>query len=429
MATEVAMPQMGYDMTEGTVVKWVKQEGDEVLRGETIAEIETDKATIEMEASASGTLLRILIAEGETVPVGQIIGFIGASGEALPEEQRPIEQIEKGKPSPLSDTAKESTVTNEDIVLQTTSEAYKPEGSPIASPVARRVADELGIDIREVSGTGPRGRIVKEDVLAYNSSASSTQKEEQSPSKTADAILTDTASAPSQPGEVNRIELSKMGQAIARRTQQANRDIPAYYVSVTIDMTKAMEFRRELNSSVGDTAHVSVNDLIVKACAIAIEKMPKFNAIFKDSHLEVPSSINIGLAIALPEGLIVPAILGCESKSLLQIAKETKDLGERARASKLRQDEYTLGTFSISNLGMYNINSFTAIIHEPGTAVAAIGAVLPQVVAQDGEALIREMMQITLSADHRASNGADGAAFMMDVKRLLETPLLLLNPH
>jgi pyruvate dehydrogenase E2 component (dihydrolipoamide acetyltransferase) len=216
-----------------------------------------------------------------------------------------------------------------------------------------------------------------------------------------------------------------MGQAIARRTQQTNRDVPAYYVSVSVDMTKAMEFRKELNQSLGDAGHVSVNDLIIKACAMAVGRYPKFNSIFKEDHLEVPAKVNIGVAISLPEGLIVPAVLACEAKSLVQIARETKDLGERARSGKLRQDEYTLATFSISNLGMYRINSFTAIIHEPGTAVAAIGAVMPQAVPLGGQVVVRDIMQVTLSADHRASNGADGAQFMVEVKRLLEAPLLL----
>ena len=440
MATEVVMPQMGYDMTEGTVVRWVKHEGDDVKRGETIAEIETDKATIEMEASATGVLRRIVVDEGTTVPVGRVIGFIGAEGEEVPDAPAaPAPAAPEAPAEPVAQAAEASAPASEPQAAPTTEAAAAPvtsEGPLRASPVARRLADEHGIDIHQVQGTGPGGRVVKEDVLAFVESGAPVEAptaaapepvaDEAAPAQeAAPAKAPPAPAAPVAPGEATHIPLTKMGQAIARRTQQTNRDVPAYYVSVSVDMTKAMDFRKELNQSLGDTGHVSVNDLIIKACAMAVERYPKFNAIFKEDHLEVPAHVNIGIAIALPEGLIVPAVLACETKSLVQIAKETKDLGERARSGKLRQDEYTLATFSISNLGMYRIDSFTAIIHEPGTAVAAIGAVMPQAVPHGGQVVVREIMQVTLSADHRVSNGADGAEFMVEVKRLLETPLLL----
>jgi pyruvate dehydrogenase E2 component (dihydrolipoamide acetyltransferase) len=442
VATEVVMPQMGYDMTEGTVVRWVKHEGDDVKRGETIAEIETDKATIEMEASASGVLRRIVVEEGKTVPVGQVIGFIGAEGEEIPDVSVTPVPAAPAEPAAVAEEA--SSPTPEPATAPAT-EAPAAAGEPLrASPVARRLADEHGININQVQGTGPGGRIVKDDVLAFVESGPAATPEAAEQEPVAEAPVEETSAeapaekaapvqakgapapvAPVAPGEATQIPLTKMGQAIARRTQQTNRDVPAYYVSVSVDMTKAMEFRKELNQSLADAGHVSVNDLIIKACAMAVERYPKFNSIFKDDHLEVPAHVNIGVAIALEAGLIVPAVLACETKSLVQIARETKDLGERARSGKLRQDEYTLATFSISNLGMYRINSFTAIIHEPGTAVAAIGAVMPQAVPHGGQVVVRDIMQVTLSADHRASNGADGAEFMVEVKRLLETPLLL----
>jgi pyruvate dehydrogenase E2 component (dihydrolipoamide acetyltransferase) len=434
VATEVVMPQMGYDMTEGTVVRWVKHEGDDVKRGETIAEIETDKATIEMEASATGVLRRIVVEEGKTVPVGQIIGFIGAEGEDVPDvATTPAPAAPEAQAEPLTEAEETSAPAPEGVAAPTVEAPAAAEGIVRASPVARRLADEHSINIKQVPGTGPGGRIVKDDVLAFMESG--TPAAEEAPEPVAEAAAeTPPAEGPATkaapvasitPGEATRIELTKMGQAIARRTQQTNRDVPPYYVTVSVDMTKAMEFRKELNQSLGDTGHVSVNDLIIKACAMAVERYPKFNSVFKEDHLEVPAHVNIGIAIALPAGLIVPAVLACETKPLAQIARETKDLGERARSGKLRQDEYTMATFSISNLGMYRIDGFTAIIHEPGTAVAAIGAVMPQAIVHGDEVVVREIMQATLSADHRASNGADGAEFMVEVKRLLESPLLL----
>jgi pyruvate dehydrogenase E2 component (dihydrolipoamide acetyltransferase) len=436
------MPQMGYDMTEGTVVRWIKHEGDDVKRGEAIAEIETDKATIEMEASVSGVLRRIVVEEGKAVPVGQVIGFIGTKGEEIPDVSVTPVSAEPAEPAAV---AEEASAPAPEPASSPATEAPLAEGEPLrASPVARRLADEHGISINQVQGTGPGGRIVKDDVLAFvESSPAATPEAAEQESVAEDPVEEASAGASAEkatsaqakaspspaatlaPGEATQIPLTKMGQAIARRTQQTNRDVPPYYVSISVDMTKAMEFRKELNQSLGDAGHVSVNDLIIKACAMAVGRYPKFNSIFKEDHLEVPAKVNIGVAISLPEGLIVPAVLACEAKSLVQIARETKDLGERARSGKLRQDEYTLATFSISNLGMYRINSFTAIIHEPGTAVAAIGAVMPQAVPLGGQVVVRDIMQVTLSADHRASNGADGAQFMVEVKRLLEAPLLL----
>ena len=399
MATEVVMPQMGYDMAEGTVVRWLKQEGEEVRRGEAIAEIETDKATVEMEAEASGLLRRIVVSQGNTVPVGQVIAYIGAADEALPDV--PSTEAPAAKP-------KEGSSPSAPAPPKTAKEAA---GGPKVSPVARRIADEQGIDVAQVQGTGPGGRITKEDVLAFAKGA---------PAEAA-------APAPSAPGEVQRIELTRMAQAIARHTHQAKQDIPHYYVSASVDMSRAMDARKQLNADPDSELHVSVNDVIIKACAVALGKFPVFNSVFKEDHLEVAPHINIGIAIALPEGLIVPALLECERKSLAEIAKESKDLGERTRAGKLRQEEYTGGTFSISNLGMFDVDSFSAIINAPQNAVLAVGAVRQQPVVRDGQIVVGEMMQATLSADHRVTNGADAARFLGEIKRLLENPVPLLD--
>ncbi|MBM3940250.1 MAG: 2-oxo acid dehydrogenase subunit E2, partial [SAR202 cluster bacterium] len=227
-----------------------------------------------------------------------------------------------------------------------------------------------------------------------------------------------------KPDANGRIPLNKMSQAIARRTAQTMREAPLFYLTVNIDMTRALDFRKELNEALGGDVRVSVNDMIMKACAIALQKHPVFNSIFKDDHLVVQPHMNIGMAVALPEGLVVPSVLECEHKSLVQIAREAKDVAERARSGTLKQEEYT-GTFSVSNLGMFDVDEFTAIIVSPQVAVLAVGSVRPTPVVRDNAVAVRQMMQATLSTDHRAANGAESAQFAVEIKRVLENPLLL----
>jgi len=397
LATEIVMPQMGYDMTEGTIAKWIKKEGDQVKRGEIIAEIETDKATIEMEADASGILRKIIVPEGVKVPVHEAIAFIGTADEVIPENKG---QEADSRPIPAAQTD-----SDEPIGVESQSQSIGGhDGQDVrVSPIARRLASENGIDIQKVPGTGPGGRITKEDILGFI---------EQS----------DKPSPDSNKTSGNRLPLSNMGQAIARRTQQAKQEIPHYYVSVSIDMTRALEFRAKLNHSGAPEEKVSVNDLIIKACSLALADYPMFNSIFAGDHLQVSSAINIGVAISLDEGLIVPAILNCEDKSLHDIARATKSLGERARSGRLGQAEYTAGTFSISNLGMYQIDSFAAIIVAPQSAVLAVGTVKPQPAVTADKIVIKNIMQATLSADHRVSNGTDSALFITKIRQLLENP-------
>jgi pyruvate dehydrogenase E2 component (dihydrolipoamide acetyltransferase) len=404
------MPKMGYDMTEGSVAKWVRHEGDAVKRGEIIAEIETDKAVVEMEAEATGVLRKVLVQEGAKVPVGQAIAYIGTADEPNPAGPASVSAPKAPAPAP-------ATVA-----------ALAPKGGEAAvggdarvSPVARRIAGEQGIDVSQVAGTGPGGRVTKDDVLSYAKRQIATPE----PPPPAPAAAPAAPAVASPLVKNGRIELSRMGQAIARRTKQAKQEIPHYYVSVQMDMTRALEFRKEINLALGEEGHISVNDLIVKACALALGKFPMFNSVFKDDHLDVSPHVNVGIAIALPEGLIVPAVLECERKSLVQIAKETKDLGQRVRAGRLRQDEATAGTFSVSNLGAYHVDNFAAIIVHPQSAVLAVGTIRPQPVVRDGAIVVRQMMDGTLSADHRVSNGTDAAKFINEVKRLLESPLLL----
>lgn len=424
MATEVVMPQMGYDMTEGTVAKWIKGEGDAVTKGDVIAEIETDKATVEMETDTTGILRKILVREGITVPVGQAIAYVGTIDEPIPSITE----------EPVSPEPEESITTPQSSVVKEQA-APKVSGARNISPVARKIAEEKNIDVSKVTGTGPSGRITKEDILNFvPDSPRETSKIPTEEPASGTAPDSGTGNSPASTKITGgRIELSRMGQAIARRTKQSKQEIPHFYVTVSVDMTQALMLRKELNLSTSDSDRVSVNDMVIKASALALDKFPMFNSQYNEDHLLVAPHINIGIAIGLPEGLIVPALLECEAKSLKEIAKETKDLGNRVRAGNLRQEEATGGTFSISNMGMYQVDSFAAIIVAPQSAVLAVGTVRPVAVVrptsdgQDNAVVIRDIMEATLSADHRVCNGTDAAKFINEIKGVLETPSRLVN--
>ena len=278
-----------------------------------------------------------------------------------------------------------------------------------ASPIARRLARERGIELASVTGTGPKGRIVEQDVLNY-----------QPPAPEAEAV-------PAQvEAEGERAELSRMRQVIARVTSDSKRDAPHFYLTATVDMSRAMALRREVNDVTSSETRISVNDLIVKASALALRKHPKFNAFFRGEHLQMNSSLNIGIAIALEAGLIVPGIGNCENRSLIEIASASSDLIARAHQGTLRNEEYSGTTFSISNLGMFDVDSFAAIIYPPHAAVLAVGKVAEQPVVRDGQLAVAQTMQATLSVDHRVADGAEAAQFLMEIKGLLESPVSLL---
>ncbi len=454
MATTIVMPQMGYDMQEGTVVRWRKQEGESVARGDIIAEIETDKATVEYEAFTGGVLRKIVAQEGAVVPVGELIAVITDPGEALPDDigvgaaagesavpasvgdgqgdaaaptaqAAPTEAPAAGevRASPIArrlarergidlarvtGTGPGGRIVEEDVLgYREASAAEAPAGEVRASPLARRLARERGIDLARITGTGPGGRIVEEDVLGYR---------EPAPAPEAEPAETEA--------EGQRVELSRMRRTIARVTSDSKRQAPHFYVTAEVDMTRASEFRREVNDASSEV-RVSVNDLIVKAASIALGRYPKFNSSFQDDHLQMNSRVNVGIAIALEDGLIVPGIDHCESKGLLEIAAASTDLISRANSGTLRNEEYSGSTFSVSNLGMFDVESFVAIIYPPHAAVLAVGTVKEQPVARGGEIVLAQMMKATLSVDHRVADGAEAAQFLMEIKRLLEHPINL----
>ncbi len=405
MATNVVMPQMGYDMREGTVVRWYKQEGETVDRGEVIADIETDKATVEFEAYTGGVLGRIVAEAGIAVPVGELIAIITEPGEAVPEVAAAAAPV--AAPAPAAAPSPEPAPA-------TAAPAPSADGEVRASPIARRLARERGIDLASVTGTGPNGRITERDVENYQ------------PPAAAPAPAPTPAAEPAAAPADSRIELSRMRQTIARVTSDSKTTAPHFYVTAEIDMGKAMQLRRDVNDEADPENRVSVNDLMVKACALALANHPKFNSFFRGDHLEVHGAMNIGIAIALESGLILPGVSNCESKSLLQIAAATKDLISRANSGTLRNEEYSSTTFSISNMGMFDVESFTAIIYPPHAAILAVGSVKEQPVVRDGQLAVGTMMKATLSTDHRVADGAEAAQFLMEIKRVLENPVSLL---
>ena len=399
MATDVIMPQMGFDMEEGTVVRWLKAEGDHVDRGEPIVEVETDKATVEVESFASGLLRRIVVTEGITVPVGQVIGIIGAADEELP-------ATDAVAPSPPPPAVESSTPEPTPPAPEDPSTSAPKDDRVLVSPLARRIAEEKGIDLASVTGTGPKGRITKEDVLAAVEAASA------------------PTPAPTAAGDV--VELSRMRQTIARRMTQSKQEMPHFYVTASIDMTKAMALREELNELWAGEARLTVNDLIIKASALALAKFPAFNSHYADGVIKPGPAINIGVAIALEDGLIAPAILDCGSKTLKEISVASRDLSTRARNGVLRPEEYTEATVAISNLGMFQVDSFIAIINPLQSASIAVGSVTRQPVVRDGQITVADIMQCTISADHRVVNGAEAAQFVNEIKGYLEKPSSLL---
>ncbi|MCI0856702.1 MAG: 2-oxo acid dehydrogenase subunit E2 [Chloroflexi bacterium] len=413
MISEVVMPQMGADMEEGTIIKWLKSEGDTVERGEIIAEIETDKANVEIEAFDGGVFRKTLASEGDTIDVGTIIAIIAAADDdisaydngaaataAKPEAAAPPDQEKEPTPKAAGE---------EPVQPRTEAAPVSSDGRVRASPVARRLAQEHNVDLTTITGTGPDGRIVKRDVEAAMAGGP--------PRKAVPA-------APA--GTTTTIEMSKMRQTIARRMAQSKREAPHYYITVDIDMTEAERLRRQLNDAVEDYPRVSVNDLIVRASAISLARHPMFNSWFIDEQVQQHSDINVCIAIALDEGLIAPAILDTASKTLGEIGNASRDLAGRAKSGALKPAEYTGGTFTVSNLGMFGVEALIAIIQPPQTAILGIGGVRTVPVVRDGRIETAELMKTALSADHRVTDGAQGAQFLNEIRRLLESPASLL---
>lgn len=554
MATELTMPQMGYDMQEGTILKWLKGEGDSVENGEPIAEIETDKAVVEFESYAAGVVRQILVAAGNTVPVGEPIAIVGEAAEAAPSAPEPpaaddapaVDDADEAPEEPPSAAIPMPPASDDAPAVEEPPEPplAAPAAPLRASPVARRLADERGINIAQVQGTGPGGRITRDDVIAYAAAPPPPAPEpaedlepvdaeadlapaieetpepepavaEAQPVETDEAPEPEPAAAEAQPAEMeaeapepvlaeaepeveetpepepvaaeaepveteaeapelepisaeaelapaaeveeapepeplvaevepfeaqpepaaaeaapaptDALALSRMRQQIARVTLRSKQEKPHFYVTSEVDMTEAMNLRRQVNAALEDQGvRVTVNDLIIKACVDALKTHPKFNAFLENDAIRLNDTVNVGIAMAVEDGLLMPAIMGCEDMSLKDIAAASKDLADRAQNGALRPDEYTGGTFGISNLGMFDVSTFVAIIQPPQSAILAVGTVAKKPVVRDDQIVVRQIMNATISADHRIVDGAEGAQFLIQVKRLLENPLALI---
>ncbi len=423
------MPQMGYDMQEGTLVRWLKDEGADVAVGDPVAEIETDKAVVEFESVAAGVLRKILVSEGTTVPVGQVVAIVGEADEE-------ISDVEVTAP-PTAETTAAEPAAQEPAAVPTavpasSAEVPAAQAGVRASPIARRLAAEKGIDLTQVTGTGPGNRITRDDVLSYEESHP-TAAAAPAPAAGAPATAPTPAPAPAPtvapatPGAGEKVPLTRMRQQIARVTVKSKQETPHFYVSAEIDMTAAMALRSQLNKDFEEEGvRISVNDLMLKSCIGALKKYPKFNAYFDGDGIQMHEAINIGIAIAEEEGLIVPAVMNSGGMSLMELARASKDLADRAQSGTLHPQEYTGGTFSTSNLGMFDVTSFSAIILPPQAAVLAVGIVAKRPVVRDDEIVVAQTMTATISVDHRVADGAEGARFLVEVKRLLEHPALLL---
>jgi pyruvate dehydrogenase E2 component (dihydrolipoyllysine-residue acetyltransferase) len=423
--SEVTMPRLSDTMQEGTIAHWLKKAGDEVKKGDILAEVETDKATMDLEAYEAGTLQQILVQEGETVPIGQAVALIGTGAVAQkPEQPAPAADRAGVQEAPAAPVQAESTTGSQETVEK------RGDGASLkASPVARRMAEEHSIDLSQVRGTGPGGRIVRddiEDVLEQQHAAPAPTPPAPAPQPAAPPQGVPAPAAP--PADVEISKLSRVQMLIARRLTESKQTIPHFYVSSEVDMTDALAMRQVLNADVGeDGVKVTVNDLIVKACALALEKFPEVNSTFKDDQRIQYKHINVGIAVDVPSGLVVPVIPDTNIKGVRSIAREAKALIAKARANKLAPADLEGGTFSVSNLGMMDASNFIAVINPPQAAILAVASTRKQFVPVDGQPVIRDLMTMTLSADHRVIYGATVARFLQEVKRLLQNPYNLLG--
>ncbi len=445
---KVEMPKMGDTMEEGKILRWIKKEGDPVKKGEMLAEVETDKVNIEIEAFASGTLRKILVSEGNSAPIGAAIALIGAADEPLSENpggngatKTPATR-EPGEHSPGNGQSVPAQVLSSTVAAQTTSLAAPIPGKGgriFISPIARRIAQEHRLDYATLQGTGPNGRIIKIDVEAALSriqpvvtampEAVGVPGAQPVPPQALPASSTEPIMASIDTGEVVEIPLTAMRRTIARRLSQSMQTAPHFYVTSVIDTDKLAALRQQINEYAAtdpSPVKVSFNDLIVKAVARALVRVPQVNVSFAEDRILQKKQVHIGVAVALEQGLIVPVLRNADQRGILDIAREARRLSEAAREGKLRPEDFSGGTFTVSNLGMFDVDSFTAVINPPESAILAIGSIMPTPVVVDGQVVVRNRIKVTLSADHRAIDGAMAARFLQEVKRLLEEPFGLI---
>ena len=453
---ELVMPRLSDTMEEGTILRWLKADGEQVARGEELVEIETDKATMTYESDQAG-VLEIVATEGSTLPVGEVIARVGEASEGKDEREAPggrAREPERTDSAPADGSTPVVAAANAQALAQA-----ERGGEPVAggervkaSPLARRIARESGIDLHGVSGSGPGGRIVKADVLAGSAGAAGTAAASDAagggasaPSDIAVAGASPPTSAPGTPGtlegvltakgETTTIELSRTQQTVARRMAESKATIPDFTLQIDVDMEECVQLRAQLKqlSTPGGAAEPvahphevpTYNDMVVKASALALNEHPHANGSYRDGRVQVYSRVNVGVAVAAENALVVPTVFDADEKSLGEIARETRALAERVRAGTITPPELGGGTFTVSNLGMYGVKSFTAIINPPQAGILSVGALAPRAVVREGELVARNTMTLALACDHRILYGAEAAQFLARIRELLEAPAAL----
>jgi pyruvate dehydrogenase E2 component (dihydrolipoyllysine-residue acetyltransferase) len=421
---DVVMPRLSDSMEEGTVLKWLKQVGDAVALGDELVEIETDKANMAYESDVAGTLTEILVSEGETVAIGSPIARVDGEGQSGVTSGRGTGRAAAGpvagdggalraegpsstppSPAPPAGVASKAPVGSE------------AGGRPKASPVARRVAKEKGLDLSQIHGSGPGGRIVKADVEKAEA--------DEVPAVASSPPAAASESPETAKGQTSYRELSKLQATIARRMAESKATAPHFYLEAEVDMSRAVEARGRIKAAAGEEVVPSFNDMVVKACALALREHPRANGAYRDGRFELYSRVNVGVAVAGQDALVVPTVFDADRKGLRQIASESRALAQRVRDGQITPPELSGATFTVSNLGMYGIDRFSAVINPPQAAILAVGAIKERPVVRDGEIATAHLMQVTLACDHRILYGADGAEFLARIRSLLEEPVSL----
>ncbi|HEX5782091.1 MAG TPA: dihydrolipoamide acetyltransferase family protein [Solirubrobacteraceae bacterium] len=452
---DVAMPRLSDSMEEGTILKWLKSDGDEVSKGEELVEIETDKANMTYEADQDGTL-KIVAQEGDTLAVGETIASIGggsngASAETESKDEEKDEEPEEKDEQEEQEEEPKDEEKEEEEPEQEEAPAPRGNGGPPAppaaeegartkaSPVARRMARELGLELAQLQGTGPGGRIVKADVEAAakgdgakveapaeaEAEAPAAEPEPEREEKKAPPAVV-SGEAQTGKGETTTQDLTRLQQTVARRMAESKATAPDFVLNVDVDMEEAVDLRKRLKAAAAEGQAVpSFNDFVVKASALALVDFPRANGAYRDGKFELYSRVNVGIAVAGQDALVVPTVFDADSKSLGQISRESRALAERVRAGAITPPELSSGTFTVSNLGMFGIQSFVAVINPPQAAILAVGAMQPTPVVRDGEVVVRNIMRLTLACDHRILYGADAAEFLARIRERLENPLQL----
>ena len=438
MATQVVMPKLSPTMEEGQVARWLKKEGDKVSMGEPIAEIDTDKATMEMQALSAGVLRKVLVQEGESAPLGQPIAIIGEPDEDIstllksepaPAKEAPAKEetaepsAKPPEPKAVAAVEQKEAAPQPEIAREVQTNAKRPAGGRmLVSPIAARMAAESGVDLNSVKGSGPGGRIIKRDIeeaMKAPKAASSG-----APQLRPMAMPAGQLGAKYGPSAYRDEPMSEMRRTIAKRLVTSLGPVPHFFLTIEIEMDRAADMRQQINTLYPD-AKVSLNDVIIKVAAVALIQHPQVNASFQDKTVRHYEHADIGVAVATENGLITPIVRAADVKSLVDIATEVRELAGRARTRKLKPEEYMGATFSISNLGMFGIDEFTAVINPPEAAILAVGAMQPKPIVREDQIEIHQMMRVTMSCDHRVVDGAVGAQFLQTFKQILENPLYL----